>query len=214
MKQITDALVQRLAGEALTLCLLWRLTRQDGTVIGVTDHDSAVGVDGVTYEPSGAVMAGTFRQGLGLKPGRAGAGGVLSSDLITSEDLQAGLWNRARVDVYRCDWTAPELGAVPVWHGLLSEISQTESGAFEAELVSQKAVLEQTVGRVIQRRCDAELGDARCGLAADGRSCDKRFETCRDVFSNTVNFRGFAHLPGMEVMLAGPSGHGNSGGKR
>lgn len=34
--------------------------------------------------------------------------------------------------------------------------------------------------------------------------CDKRFETCRAKFSNTVNFRGFPHMPGNDAIQAGP----------
>jgi uncharacterized phage protein (TIGR02218 family) len=31
--------------------------------------------------------------------------------------------------------------------------------------------------------------------------CDRKFETCRDRFSNVANFRGFPHLPGLDEML-------------
>ncbi|MFM9974322.1 MAG: DUF2163 domain-containing protein [Beijerinckiaceae bacterium] len=32
-------------------------------------------------------------------------------------------------------------------------------------------------------------------------SCDKRFATCRDLFVNTANFRGFPHLPGNDFLI-------------
>ncbi len=32
--------------------------------------------------------------------------------------------------------------------------------------------------------------------------CDKRFETCRNKFSNHLNFRGFPHIPGNDALLA------------
>ena len=32
--------------------------------------------------------------------------------------------------------------------------------------------------------------------------CDKSFETCRLKFSNELNFRGFPHMPGNDVMLS------------
>jgi uncharacterized phage protein (TIGR02218 family) len=35
--------------------------------------------------------------------------------------------------------------------------------------------------------------------------CDKRFETCRAKFANTLNFRGFPHMPGNDVVQAGPN---------
>jgi uncharacterized phage protein (TIGR02218 family) len=43
--------------------------------------------------------------------------------------------------------------------------------------------------------------------------CDKTFATCRDRFANTVNFRGFPHIPGNDFVVAAPSvGAGNDGG--
>ncbi len=41
--------------------------------------------------------------------------------------------------------------------------------------------------------------------------CDKRFETCRTKFANTLNFRGFPHLPGNDFVASyavpGEPGH-------
>ncbi len=34
--------------------------------------------------------------------------------------------------------------------------------------------------------------------------CDKRFATCRDRFDNTVNFRGFPHIPGNDFVVSVP----------
>ena len=45
--------------------------------------------------------------------------------------------------------------------------------------------------------------------------CDKRFETCREKFSNHLNFRGFPHLPGDDWVASYPvSGEPNDGGSR
>jgi uncharacterized phage protein (TIGR02218 family) len=34
--------------------------------------------------------------------------------------------------------------------------------------------------------------------------CDRRFATCRDVFANSINFRGFPHVPGTDFVLRLP----------
>jgi len=215
MKTISNELSAALAGEVTTLCLCWRLKREDGTVIGLTEHDQPLSVDGVVYEPGAAVEAGAFTQSAGLKPGRAAAAGALSADVISETDLDAGLWDRAKIDVYRVDWKHPEWGSIPMWTGFLSEIVRGPTGAFEAELVSLKAELERPVGRVLQKRCRAVLGDGQCGVTdVAGRTCDQLLSTCRDVFSNTDNFRGFPHLPGTDFVLSGPAADGNDGGRR
>ena len=44
--------------------------------------------------------------------------------------------------------------------------------------------------------------------------CDKRFATCRDRFSNALNFRGFPHIPGNDFVMRYPNQGepGNTGG--
>jgi uncharacterized phage protein (TIGR02218 family) len=42
------------------------------------------------------------------------------------------------------------------------------------------------------------IGDT--GTAVAG--CDKSFATCRDVFNNVVNFRGFPSIPGNDRLFA------------
>jgi len=45
--------------------------------------------------------------------------------------------------------------------------------------------------------------------------CDKTFATCRDRFANTINFRGFPHMPGNDAVLAAPAaGQVLDGGSR
>ncbi len=45
--------------------------------------------------------------------------------------------------------------------------------------------------------------------------CDKRFETCRAKFANTLNFRGFPHMPGNDAVQARPvAGEPLDGGSR
>jgi len=34
--------------------------------------------------------------------------------------------------------------------------------------------------------------------------CDKRFTTCRDRFTNSINFRGFPHIPGNDFVISYP----------
>ena len=84
----------------------------------------------------------------------------MSLEFLNAADVDAGLWDGARVDVWRVDWRAPE-HRVMVWSGRLSEITR-RGEAFSAELVSLKADLERPIGRVYARgvRC----GCRRCAV--------------------------------------------------
>ncbi|HVY88249.1 MAG TPA: DUF2163 domain-containing protein [Hyphomonadaceae bacterium] len=160
MRQISDAFAARLAADVTSLCLCWRWRRTDAAVFGATDHDEPVAFGGLSYEPANGLQGATFETSAGLAPGRAMAEGALSLDFMTEADLGAGLWNGAKVEVWRVDWKAPEHG-VCIWSGQLSEVSR-QGTKFTAELVSLKADLERPIGRVYSRQCDADVGDARC----------------------------------------------------
>ncbi|MDP3492274.1 MAG: DUF2163 domain-containing protein [Hyphomonadaceae bacterium] len=161
MKQVGDVFAARLAASDTSFCVCWRLLRDDGAVFGETDHDAMLTIDGVEYRPSAGLQHTTFDSSSGLAPGRAAAKGALSLDFLSEGDLDAGLWNGARVDVWRVDWRAVE-HRIPVWSGKLSEVTR-QGRAFAAELISLKADLERVIGRVYHRDCDADVGDPRCG---------------------------------------------------
>lgn len=215
MKTLTTEFAEALASGVTTTCLCWTLTRADGHVLRSTEHDRTLIIAGHAFEPGGSLEGLRLTATASLAPGQAEVRGALSHDGITETDLDAGVWDGARLHVIRADWRAPE-HFVDVWSGQLTRLRRGQAG-FEAELVSVKADLERPVGRLYTRRCDAVLGDARCGIdreAFPGLACDHRFETCRDVFGNAANFRGFPHLPGTEALVAGPAATGNTGGRR
>src|SRR5690606_37636121 len=122
----------------------------------------AIAFGDVTYAPANGLRGAAFESSAGLAPGRASADGAISAGVLSEADLDAGLWDGARVDVWRVDWKAPE-HRVCIWSGRLSEVTR-RGASFAAELVSLKADLERPVGRVYARTCDADVGDARCGV--------------------------------------------------
>ncbi len=162
MRAVPADLQARLDSGVTTLAHLWRLTRRDGAVYGFTDHDRDLVVAGVTYEAQSGFLAGAIEKGLGLSIDTASAEGALNSDCISAEDLARGLWDGARVDIWRADWTEPAL-RVHLFAGRLGEARRGET-AFSAELRGLQAALNAPVGRVFSRFCDADVGDARCGV--------------------------------------------------
>jgi uncharacterized phage protein (TIGR02218 family) len=165
MRQISEEFAARIAADTTSLCRCWRFARRDGAVFGATDHDAELVFDGVVYAPAVGLELVSLEGSSGLAPGRAAGRGALSLDFIAHGDLDAALWDGARVDVWSVDWQAIEYRII-VWSGVLSEVVRS-GGAYSAELVSLKASLERSIGRVYARRCDADVGDARCGVHMD-----------------------------------------------
>lgn len=148
-----------------TRCRAWVLTRRDGVVLGFTDHDRALIVEGVRCSPTTGMEGGALSQTTGLSVDNAVVSGALSGAGLASEDLRAGRWDGAEVVVYRVDWTDPVHAAV-AFRGSLGEISEAD-GRFDAELRGLAEVLNVPRGRVFHPRCDAVFGDARCGLRVE-----------------------------------------------
>ena len=214
MRAVPDELAARLASGAASVCHAWILTRADGTVLGFTDHDRDLMVEGVACAASSGWTAGAGETAAGYAPGLATAVGGFDDAGLSEADLAAGLYDGARVECRLVDWSSPTLFA-RLWTAGVAA-AKAEGGAFTLELEGPLAALDRVAGRTFARTCDAAFGDARCGVAAGpGETCDKRWATCRDVFGNGVNFRGFPSAPGEDFLTLYPSeGERNDGGRR
>ena len=165
MKTLSPALQAHLDSGTTTLAWVWRIERSDGVVFGFTDHDQVLEFGGITFEPESGFAASEIRSGTDLAVDAQDAEGVLSSDTITETDILDGRWDNAAVEVWRVNWQDVE-ERVLMRRGAIGQVRRGRL-AFVAEVRSLAHVLNQTVGRTFQHACDAELGDARCGVDLD-----------------------------------------------
>ncbi|MBG35168.1 MAG: beta tubulin [Oceanicaulis sp.] len=165
MIDIPPALQAMLDAGVTTLCWVWILTRRDGARFGFTDHDQALELEGVNCEPVSGFSHGDLRSETGGAPARGAVFGQLDSGVITRADIAAGVWDGAGLALYRVDWTEPSL----FWRAFTGELGEIRHGdqGFEADVSGLSARLNRTIGWAFSRLCDAELGDARCGVDLD-----------------------------------------------
>jgi hypothetical protein len=206
MRIIPDEMLAGLAAGVTTHCWCWRVTRTDGAVYGFTDHDKDLSVDGLTCLAGAGFGASEIDARAGFAPDQGGLVGALNHDVLTAVDIEAGLWAAASVEIWRVDWA--QIGsAVKIWVGEIGDIRR-QDGHFEADLLGLTHKLDASIGRVFAKRCDATLGDTRCRVINThtkyALGCDKAFATCRDRFANHLNFRGFPHMVGNDMLQANP----------
>lgn len=162
MKTIPAALAEHLKGDATTTCHCWKVTLKDGVTIGFTDHDEMIVFGGTSYLAASGFAASDSDSETGLGASAGEVAGGFSSEAIAEDDLAAGRFDGARVELFLVNRQAPDQ------HMLLNmrEIGEVTraGGAFRAELRSLAHRLGQPQGRVYGRRCDAALGDRRCGV--------------------------------------------------
>ena len=164
MRTIDPVLAAHLAGDATTLCHAWRVSRRDGVVLGFTDHDHDLTLDGTQFLAASGFEASDWESAAGLSAPSGEVAGALSSEAISEGDVAAGKYDGARVEQFLVNWAAPaqhlRLKVLEI-----GEITRAD-GFFRAEMRSVAHRLDQSRGRIYSRRCDATFGDARCGKNA------------------------------------------------
>ena len=216
MRQVPQEMAARIESGAATLCHVWLLTRTDGERLGFTDHDRDLTIDSVACRAATGWSPGAGESATGSVAGSRSLSGVLDAETITSEDIDAGRYDRAEIELWRVDWVRPDL-KVRLFRGWIAGLTR-QGERFTADVEGPLAALERVIGRTYARTCDATLGDARCGVTLEGAPqavCDRRWETCVGVFGNGINFRGFPDIPGDDWLTAQPrGGDANDGGSR
>jgi len=190
--------------EVTTLCSLWKLKLRDDRVYRFTDHDDVIWVSGESYNPQYVAEIGTTEKRIGFG---VDSGGILMSLTLpnmTAQHIRNGAFDGAELTQFRHDWVSGETKLLSK-----SRAGEVRLSGYELniEWLGQTSLLDQTIGRVYSKQCDASFGDARCGLNRDdydeGTQCPRDFKSCRDSFNNSVNFRGFPYLIGDDALQAG-----------
>lgn len=158
---LTVAQQASLAGPLITICRCWDLIRRDGKALYITDFDRPLTIGAKIYYPSPGWAASAQVKAGGFKDRDREIKGVIDHDLITEEDLLAGLYRDATVKESVVDYTNIASGQ------FLKEvywIRTTESNGqiWKANIESLVSWTKAPFGRNYDRDCPHDLGDAQC----------------------------------------------------
>lgn len=165
-KSIGAALLAHYESGNTTLAILVKVIRTDGQIFGLTGHDRSIyypTVNGVLYETGAAApeLAAIVRSA-GVNVDNTEIDGAIS-DVVTVDDIEAGDWNAAQLYVYRVNWADLSMGHETIAVGELGQISH-DGRAFRVEFMGRTHKLGRVITRHYLPTCDADLGDARCGV--------------------------------------------------
>jgi uncharacterized phage protein (TIGR02218 family) len=178
MRVLPAGLAQHLQSGATTLCHCWRLSLKSGERMGFTDHDRALAFEGVTFEAETGFTASEIESSLGLSVDNLEASGALSSERLSEARIAAGDFDDAEIELWRVNWQDVSQ-RVLLKRGSLGEVTRG-ANAFTAELRGLAHRLNQPRGRIFQYGCDAELGDARCGVDLADHRIEAQVAACVD----------------------------------
>jgi uncharacterized phage protein (TIGR02218 family) len=163
MKSIPSELLAHYRSGSTTLARLWLITRRDGHAFAFTDHDRSIEFDDVIYRPTSAFDASAVSTRAELNVDNLDVTGVIDDDGITVEDIEAGLWDGATLELREVNWADTSMGANILRVGEIGQV-QRGRGYYKAELRGLMQKLQNNIGRTITPTCDATLGDARCDV--------------------------------------------------
>lgn len=166
MKTLPPGLETHLERGVTTLCWCWTLTDAKDRVFGFTDHDRPLTFNGVTHAAATGFAASEMEASLGLAVDNLDVAGALSSSALNEDDLVAGVFDNAAVQIWRVNWADPAQ-RVLMRSGNLGEVSRSGT-SFSAEVRGLAHQLNQPAGRLFQYGCDADVGDGRCGVDLTG----------------------------------------------
>ena len=147
--------------EVVTLAWCWRLSRRDGLYLGLTSHDRDLIWGGLVYRSAPGMRPSALETQDRLDVSTMDLQGAISSEAIRAEDLDAGRWDGAAMQLYVTDWTDPAAAPVLMAEGVLGAIER-RGGEFSAELQGVMRALDRPICPATSPSCRASLGDRAC----------------------------------------------------
>lgn len=159
--------------ELVTLAWCWRLARRDGVVIGLTSHDRDLMAGGLVYRAAPGMKPSAIETSDGLDAATMDLEGAISSEAIAMDDLDAGRWDGAELELFVTDWSAADAAPVTVARGSLGAIER-RGAAFAAELQGVTRALDRPACPATSPGCRAMLGDRACRIDLAPLTHDRR----------------------------------------
>ena len=166
MRTLTAGQQAHIALENTTFATCLKMTLSDATVVGYTNHDKDLVVSGVTYSASSGYTPSDVKNTDMLNVNNMDIQGLIITGGITENDIAAGKYDGAAVEMFIINWADVSEGAIPLHRGTVGSISR-DGNMFVAELRGIKQLLQQNITEGYSATCRATLGDARCKVRID-----------------------------------------------
>lgn len=163
MKAISAAMAAHLASDTTSLTTCWKISRVDGTVMGFTELDQDLVIGGVTYHAATGYTRTAIAGRADLSVDNLNVEGLLDSTAIRDDELRAGLYDGAALEIFMVNWNDLSMGEIRLRTGWLGEV-KLQDGQFSAEIRGLAQLLTLNAIRRFTPSCTAQLGDGKCKI--------------------------------------------------
>jgi uncharacterized phage protein (TIGR02218 family) len=190
-RSISANLKDHYAAEVRTIARCWQIERQDATILGFTDHDEDLEIEGITYESLNSGQTSAIEANDNLSVNTMDIQIVLDSEGITRDDVKAGRYERAMLWIFEVNYKSLADGYVTLGYGYIGELTLHDN-YISAEFRSLSQLLQNNIGRVYLPTCDAQFCDSRCTLTQATYTVSKTVSAVTDRSEFTVESAGSA----------------------
>lgn len=159
MKNISLKLKEHLKSEVLTLANCLKIECKNGQILGFTDHDEDLYIDGFLYRAQAGFSASAIHTQIGL--GDNLEIDLIENDLLTEQAFLSGAFENASYTYFMINYKDVSQDKLVLMSGYFGKIQFLEKH-FNIELKSMSDLLNQTIGSIYTPYCRAMLGDAQC----------------------------------------------------
>lgn len=135
--------------------------------VAVTDRQggltSVPGYPSVTFKHTIGLTASKVEHPSGTDPANLEADFFVNDEGLLEADIEAGKWDHGSFTLFVTNANALHMGQLIIAKGFFGRFEQHD-GLYRVELRGINEALNQIIGKVTEELCDADYGDARCGL--------------------------------------------------
>lgn len=147
--------------ETSTWCV--RIVCADGTIARLTTYPVDLAMsNGQVYETDAGYEQTAYSTNTSMAPSAIDLSGFVGVAGITLDQIASGVFDNARVYVFKCDFLNPVEDYEPVTSGFFGKTT-FEDERYRVEGMSLIDALNQTVGWTYTAGCLRTFGDAGCG---------------------------------------------------
>ena len=139
-----------------------KLTLKDGAVFGFTNGTENFLIDKILYKPSAMSSVSGIETSDKFSVDNLEIKGILNSDEVKEQDILAGKYDSAEVEIFTAD--VRDTGFKVVQRkGWLGEVN-IQDGEFVAEIRGLTQKLQCKITELYSPKCRANFGDSRCKM--------------------------------------------------
>lgn len=160
-KPLSPALLAHYQNSLQTMTRCIKIERQDGHVLGFTEHDRDLVFEKVLYRSAAGMSSTAIQNSSQMAVGTVEIEGLFMPFGIPRDSLAQGVWDQAAVELFEVNYNDLSQGKLSLLKGFWGNTSW-QGDRYITEFRSLAQALQPPLGELYSATCRAQLGDQRC----------------------------------------------------